>query len=145
MKHLPNALPPNMNIRVPKWALPEDACDTHFHIFGPPGKFPFADTRRYNPATAPIENYLKMQSVVGLTRGIAVQPTVHGFNNEAILDAVKHSGGKIRGIIRFTENTRDSELELMHEYGIRGARFSLMSDRSGNIEHLKVALPRLEK
>lgn len=142
---LPYALPPDPNTRAPDWRLPDGACDTHFHIFGPPDKFPFAETRRYTPPGAPLENYWKVQKVTGLARGIAVQPTAHGFDNSAIMDAVARSGGKMRAVVRFNENTSDGELEALHEQGARGARFSLMSDRPGSIENLEMALPKMKK
>jgi 2-pyrone-4,6-dicarboxylate lactonase len=142
---LPYALPPDPNTRAPSWNLPADSCDTHFHIFGPPEKFPLSDTRRYTPPGAPLENYWKVQEVTGLTHGVAVQPTAHGFDNSAIMDAVDRSDGKMRGVIRFNEAMSDATLQELHERGARGARFSLMSDRPGSIENLKSALPRMEK
>ena len=36
-RDLPYALGPDPNTRAPNWTLPDGACDTHFHIFGPPG------------------------------------------------------------------------------------------------------------
>ena len=142
---LPYALGPDPNTRPPSWTLPDGACDTHFHIFGPPDKFPFAETRRYTPPGGPLENYWKVQKITGLTRAIAVQPTAHGMDNSAILDAVARSDGNMRAVIRFNEKTTDAELEKLHEQGTRGARFSLMSDRPGSIETLAAALPRMEK
>jgi 2-pyrone-4,6-dicarboxylate lactonase len=144
-EELPYALPPDPNTRAPNWVLPDGACDTHFHIFGPPDKFPFAETRRYTPPGGPVENYWKVQKITGLTRGIAVQPTAHGMDNSAIMDAVKRSDGKMRGVVRFNDKTTDAELEKLHDEGARGARFSLMSDRPGSIENLQAALPRMEK
>ena len=37
-KDLPYALPPDPNTRPPSFAMPEGACDTHFHIFGLPDR-----------------------------------------------------------------------------------------------------------
>jgi 2-pyrone-4,6-dicarboxylate lactonase len=142
---LPYALGPDPNTRAPSWRLPDGACDTHFHIFGPPDKFPFAATRRYTPPGGPLENYRKVQEVTGLTRGIAVQPTAHGMDNSAIMDAAIRSEGSVRAVIRFNDKTTDAALEKLHEQGARGARFSLMSDRPGSVETLSSALPRMEK
>jgi len=142
---LPYALPPDPNTKTPSFAVPDRACDTHFHIFGPPDKFPFSETRRYTPPAGPYENYVKVQKITGLTRGIAVQPTAHGMDNSAIMDAVKRSEGAMRGVIRFNEKTSDADLRRMHDEGARGARFSLMSDRPGSVGNLESALPRMEK
>ena len=142
---LPYSLPPDPNTRAPDTVLPEGACDTHFHIFGPPDKFPFADTRRYTPPGGPFENYRKMAAIVGLSRGIAVQPTAHAFDNSAILDAVARSEGAMRAVVRFNDQTTDEELERLHDAGARGARFSLMSDRPGSADMIAHAIPRMER
>src|SRR5690606_434156 len=134
-KTLPYALPPDPNTRPPSFTMPDEACDTHFHIFGPPDKFPLAETRRYTPPAAPYENYRKVQQITGLDRGIAVQPTAHGMDNSAVMDAVLRSEGAMRGIVRFNEKTTDAELARLNEAGARGARFSLMSDRPGSIDN----------
>ena len=138
-------MPPDPNTRAPIWELPHGACDTHFHIFGPPDKFPYSDARRYTPPGSPLENYLKVQEITGLSRGIAVQPTAHGMDNSAILEAVGRSKGTMRAVIRFNDDTTDTELDQYHAAGARGARFSLMSDRPGSIETLSAALPRIER
>tara|TARA_A100001037_G_scaffold80509_1_gene72543 strand:- start:3825 stop:4724 length:900 start_codon:yes stop_codon:yes gene_type:complete len=139
------SLPPDPNTKHPSFVVPVNACDTHFHIFGPPDKFPFSPSRRYTPPGAPLEHYQNVQRITGLTRGIAVQPTTHGLDNSAILDAVARSGGNMRAIVRFDFKTSDKELESLGDAGACGARFSLMSDRPGNLEMIKHAIPRLEK
>ena len=142
---VPYSLPPDPNTRKPEAKVPAGACDAHFHIFGPPDRFPFAETRRYTPPGGPYENYAKMAAIAGLERGVAVQPTAHGFDNSAILDAVARSGGAMRAVVRFNEQTTEAELDYLHEAGARGARFSLMSDRPGSIDMITHAIPRMEK
>ncbi len=144
-ENLPYALGPDPNTRPPSFEMPDRACDTHFHIFGPPDKFPFAETRRYTPPGGPFEHYQNVMRITGLTRAIAVQPTAHGMDNSAILDAVARSGGAMRAVVRFNDETSDAELERLNTAGARGARFSLMSDRSGSVETIEHALPRMEK
>src|SRR5690348_2233086 len=41
---MPYCYPPDPNTRKPSFTLPANSCDTHFHIFGPPEKFPFLPT-----------------------------------------------------------------------------------------------------
>ena len=141
----PYSLPSDPNTRTPATVLPEGACDAHFHIFGPPDKFPFAETRRYTPPGGPYENYRKMADIVGLSRGVAVQPTVHAFDNSAMLNAVARSEGTMRAVVRFNNKTSDAELERLQAAGARGARFSLMSDRPGSVDMIAHAIPRMKK
>jgi len=142
-KPLRVALPFDPNPRAPRWKLPENACDTHFHLFGPPNKFPYAETRRYEPPAAPIEHYWEMQKITGLSRGIAVQPTAHGFDNSAILDAVARSEGRMLAVCNFDETVPDDELARLNDSGVVGARFSLMSDRAGSRETIEKAIERM--
>lgn len=141
---LPVALPPDPNTRPPHWTLPAGACDTHFHVFGPPHRFPFAETRRYEPPAAPIEHYWTVQKITGLSRAIAVQPTAHGFDNAAILDAVARSDGRMRAVVCIDDSISDAALAEMKAQGARGARFSLMSDRVGSRDAIARQLPQIE-
>src|SRR5690349_20077634 len=68
--------PPDPNPKKPRLAVPKGAVDTHFHVYGPPNIFPFVDKRRYTPPAAPVEHYLQVAAVLGLERGIMVQPNV---------------------------------------------------------------------
>jgi len=138
------ALPFDPNPRPPSWKLPALACDTHIHVFGPPHIFPYADDRRYEPPAAPIEYYFSMQSVTGLERAIVVQPTAHGTDNSAILDAIAKSGGRFRGVANIDANTTDDELARLKDGGVVGVRFSLMEDRAGSRAAIEAALPRME-
>lgn len=144
-RKLPNALPFDPNPRAPSWKLPPLACDTHIHVFGPPNIFPYSADRRYEPPSAPIEYYFDMQQITGLERAIAVQPTAHGTNNAAILDAIAKSNGRLKGVAAIDENTSDAELAQLNAGGVIGARFSLMADRAGSQAAIEHAIPRMEK
>jgi predicted TIM-barrel fold metal-dependent hydrolase len=139
------ALPPDPNTRPPHWTLPPGACDSHIHVFGPPDKFPYAETRRYTPPAAPFEHYQNVQKITGLSRAVVVQPTAHGVDNRAILDAISRSNGALRGVANIDASTGEQDLDALTEGGIVGARFSLMSDREGSPEEIAEQLPRMEK
>ena len=143
-KDIPVALPFDPNPRTPRWRLPDNACDTHFHVFGPPARFPYSPARRYEPPTAPIEHYFAMQKVTGLGRGVVVQPTAHGADNRAILDAIARSSGRLKGVAAIDASTTDAELAALAAGGIVGARFSLMSDRAGSRDAIEHAVPRMQ-
>src|ERR1051326_3740066 len=97
-RDVPYALPPDPNTRPPSWALPPGACDSQFHIFGPPHKFPYVQNPRYIPPAATIEHYWKVLAITGLSRAIVVQPTVHGVDNRPLTDAIARSKQPMRGI-----------------------------------------------
>jgi predicted TIM-barrel fold metal-dependent hydrolase len=125
--------------------MPPEACDSQFHVFGPPDLFPYAATRRYTPPAAPIEHYLNVMQITGLSRAVVVQPTAHGFDNRAALNAIAHSEeGTMRGIAMIDASLSDAELEELNAGGILGARFSLMGDREGSPEDISRELPRMQ-
>lgn len=130
---MPYCYPPDPNTRKPTVTPPPNSCDTHFHVFGPPDVFPFLSTHEYTPPAAPLEHYVKMLAIIGVQRAVVVQPSVHGLDNSATLDAVKKSAGKFRGVARIDEQTPRSELQRLHDGGIRGVRFNLLDRPRGNI------------
>ncbi len=131
---MPYCYPPDPNTRRPKFTPPPKACDTHFHVFGPPEQFPFVSTHEYTPPAAPLEHYLKMLGVIGVERAVVVQPSVHGLDNSATLDAIKNSNGQFRGVGRIDDKTPKDELRRLHDGGIRGVRFNLLDRPRGNVQ-----------
>ncbi len=131
---MPYCYPPDPNTRKPKFTPPPNSCDTHFHVFGPPEQFPFVSTHEYTPPAAPLEHYRKMIAVIGIERAVVVQPSVHGLDNTATLDAIKNSAGKFRGVGRIDDKTPKSELQRLHDNGIRGVRFNLLDRPRGNVK-----------
>ena len=105
---MPYCYPPDPNTRKPRFTPPPNSCDTHFHVFGPPEQFPFVSTHEYTPPAAPLEHYSKMINVIGVERAVVVQPSVHGLDNSATLDAIKNSGGRFRGVARIDDQTPKS-------------------------------------
>ena len=125
-------MPPDPNPKTPKLKAPTGACDTHCHIFGPPHAFPYSDTRRYTPPAAPVEHYLQVLDVIGIDRGIVVQPNAHGTDNRVSLDAIAHGAGRLMGVGRIDDDTTDQELADMDAGGIRGIRFEFVRGRPGS-------------
>ena len=130
---MPYCYPPDPNTRKPTFTPPPNSCDTHFHVFGPPERFPFVSTHEYIPPAAPLEHYLKMTAVIGIERAVVVQPSVHGLDNSATLDAIARSQGRFRGVARIDDKKPKSELKRLHEAGIRSVRFNLLDRPRGNV------------
>ena len=131
---MPYCMPPDPNARKPCFTPPPKSCDTHFHVFGPPEIFPFLSTHEYTPPAAPLEHYLKMAAILGIERAVVVQPSVHGLDNSATLDAIAKSGGRFRGVGRIDDKTPKSDLQKLHDRGIRGVRFNLLDRPRGNVK-----------
>jgi predicted TIM-barrel fold metal-dependent hydrolase len=81
-----------------------------------------------------LEHYQKMLAAIGVERAVVVQPSVHGLDNSATLDAIKHSHGRFRGVGRIDDQTPKDELKRLHGEGIRGVRFNLLDRPRGNVK-----------
>ena len=125
-------MPPDPNPKKPKFTPPTGACDAHCHLFGPPEVFPYSDRRRYTPPAAPFEHYMMMLDIIGIDRGIIVQPNVHDTDNRISLDAIARSEGRLRGVGRIDDETTDREIQAMHDGGMRGIRFEFVAGRQGS-------------
>jgi len=118
------ACPPPREASRPAIAPPPKACDTHAHVFGPASRFPYADDRSYTPPDAPLAKYLGMLATLGLARGVLVQGSAHGRDNAAMLDALAHHPGRLRGVAVADADTPAAELRRWAALGVRGLRFN---------------------
>ena len=101
-------------------------CDAHFHVFGPPERYPYAGELRYKPPHAPLAQYLAHAGKLGVQRYVFVQPSAYGRDNACMLDAMLEVGSaRSRGIVDIDENVADAELDRLHAIGVRGVRINV--------------------
>jgi len=108
----------------PAFKAPAFSCDSHFHVFGPPGRYAYGKDIRYTPPHAPLEDYLKLARHLGIERTVFVQPSAYGRNNDCVLDAMREMGAKCRGIVDIDQDAPDSEFERLNKIGVRGIRIN---------------------
>lgn len=123
--------PPDPNPRRPKFALPENSCDSHAHVFGPASRYPWYGKRIYTPSDALLSEYEQLLGVLGCSRGVLVQPSPYGRDNSLLLDALRASKIDLRGIAVIGDEIGTAELESMHAAGVRGIRLNIV-DTSEN-------------
>jgi len=110
----------------PRFRLPAGAVDAHCHVFGPGAVFPYAPERKYTPCDAPKEALFALRDHLGFEKNVIVQATCHGTDNRALVDALRASGGRARGVATVSRDVTDAELRAMHEAGVRGTRFNFV-------------------
>jgi predicted TIM-barrel fold metal-dependent hydrolase len=130
--------PPVADTRKPDLQVPPLSCDAHCHVFGPAHKFPFAPGRSYTPPDASVEDFRRLQSVLGFERAVIVQATCHGTNNDAMLDAIASSGGRYRGVAMVDEGFTEADFRDLHDGGVRGVRMSFARHLAGPPDFTKV-------
>jgi 2-pyrone-4,6-dicarboxylate lactonase len=112
--------------RKPTFRPPPGAVDAHCHVFGPGEVFPYAPERKYTPNDAPKEKLWELRDYLGFERNVIVQGTCHGTDNRALVDALRNSDGRARGVASVTRAVTDSELADLHDAGVRGVRFNFV-------------------
>jgi predicted TIM-barrel fold metal-dependent hydrolase len=115
--------PPDRNPRKPKLTLPRGACDCHFHILGPQAFYPMHPDRAGEFEDATMDDWLKMQNALGLSRGLLVQTFMHGYSHDTLLHVLASHPGRLRGVAMPAPDVTDRELEIFTRAGVVGARF----------------------
>jgi 2-pyrone-4,6-dicarboxylate lactonase len=110
----------------PSFTLPPGAMDAHCHVFGPGDVFPYAPERKYTPCDAGKEMLFALRDHLGFTRNVVVQATCHGADNSAMLDALRGSNDRARGVATVRPDVSPEALAEMHEAGVRGVRFNFV-------------------
>ncbi len=105
----------------------DSTWDCHAHVIGPGERFPLWEGREYDPPLATLEAYLALLDRHGLTHGVLVQPSVYGFDNRCMLDALDRAGGRLRGVAVPDPAAAPGDLERLHERGVRGVRCNVLN------------------
>ncbi|WP_298878362.1 amidohydrolase family protein [uncultured Bradyrhizobium sp.] len=104
-------------------ALP--VIDTHAHVFHRGLKL--APGRRYAPDyDAPLSLYLEQLDHVGTTNGVLVQPSFLGTDNSYLVDCLKQTNGRLRGIAVVDPAISVDELRELDRAGVVGIRLNLV-------------------
>jgi 2-pyrone-4,6-dicarboxylate lactonase len=127
-----NTLPFSPKIKrtypAPKLKLPPGACDCHFHFIGPQSQFPLRPNHVFSHLQfedTTMDDWLTMQSALGLSRGLHVQSMMYGRNYEIALHAQSRFPDRLRSVVNqpWPEIT-DRELQILTDSGVVGARIS---------------------
>ena len=110
----------------PAFRPPPGAVDAHCHVFGPGDTFPYAPERKYTPCDAPKEKLWELRDYLGFERNVIVQATCHGADNRALVDALRHSNDRARGVATVYRDVTDAQLAELNAAGVRGVRFNFV-------------------
>jgi 2-pyrone-4,6-dicarboxylate lactonase len=135
----PGPLPPMRPRQVP----PQGTCDTHVHVIGPYARYPLVEDRAYTAPEAPVSMLRAHLNALGVTRVVVVHVTVCGLDLSVTLDAIRELGDCARGIAIVDPGIKDGELERLNACGIRGVRFSHLSEERHGFESLTLLARRI--
>ena len=121
-----NWLPYHASPAKPAFVPPVGAVDAHCHVFGLGAQFPFAPERKYTPCDASKDHLWALRDYLGFERNVIVQATCHGADNRALVDALRASGGKARGVATVRADISDEDLHALDDAGVRGVLFNFV-------------------
>ncbi|MGH1590185.1 amidohydrolase family protein [Methylobacterium phyllosphaerae] len=135
----------------PGFAVPDGACDSHTHVFGPYARYLLAEDRSYTPPENDGAALLGQLDAMGLMRCVIVTASAYGADNRAMLDALALAPDRLRGVAVLAEGVTEAELDGLTAAGVRGVRVNLFR-RDGHqvyqngmgLEVLKTLAPRLK-
>lgn len=130
--------------RRPRFTPPQDACDCHFHIFGPRDRYPYQSNRSFTPPEALVEDYRRLQAQLGLSRSVVVQPSVYGMDNRCTEEAVRVLGAYARGVAVLPGDVSEDEVGRLDRIGFRGVRFNVLYKGGTPMDALEPMADRLK-
>jgi 2-pyrone-4,6-dicarboxylate lactonase len=116
---------PLEKVQRPRFRMPAGACDAHMHVFGPENIYPHVPKPHYTLPDGKLEHYLELMPILGLHRFVIVQPSFYGTDNACLINALNKAGQQARGVVMFESDVSDSELDRLHEAGVRAVRLDL--------------------
>lgn len=122
---------PAASLTQPSFAVPDLACDTHAHVFGPPERYPAVAEARYtHPPKTETADYRDALRRMGLRRGVLVQPSYYRFDNRCMLDALDSDPVNLRGVAMIDPAGPLPDLDDWHRRGVRGLRMDLFREQA---------------
>lgn len=105
----------------PGTVLPPGAIDTQIHLYLP--GFP---AQPGGPALPPAlpgpAEYRQVMDWLGIDRLVVTQGNAHQFDNGNLLACLDEMGACARGVAVINASISDTEIEVLHAQGVRGAR-----------------------
>ncbi|QFG37318.1 putative TIM-barrel fold metal-dependent hydrolase [Paracoccus pantotrophus] len=114
---------------APRLRVPQNACDSHIHIFDT--RFPASPHWKGQPVEdATVAAYRKLQARIGTGRTVIVNPSTYGTDNRCTLEAVQEMGTDARAVVVIDLDIAENELREMADRGAVGARVNFVSAQS---------------
>ncbi|ANN66287.1 amidohydrolase family protein [Bordetella bronchialis] len=122
-------------------ALP--AWDCHTHVFDDATRRPVVPGSHYIPPVRTWQDLSRTGAPHGIERFVLVQPSVYGTDNSLLLETLRESAGRARGVLVVPDETTEAELLAWREQGARGVRFNAVSGSGNGMAGYTRLAPRL--
>ena len=109
--------------------------DAHLHIIDP--RFPLVANQGFIPEPFTVDSYLERMRPFKLSGGAVVSGSFQAFDQTYLLQALAELGEGFVGVTQLPDSTNDSELERLHQGGIRAIRFNLRRGTKANAREIE--------
>lgn len=96
-----------------------------------PGQYPLVADAQYVPPAHTLSQAMEFEKSLGISNIVLVQPSIYGFDNSCLLDALKQLGpARGRGVVAIHPDAVAAQPDTMREWhalGVRGVRLNLQS------------------
>jgi predicted TIM-barrel fold metal-dependent hydrolase len=129
---------PPLEASKPHRKAPSGSIDCHFHIFGPPDRYPLNPARGYTPSEkANLDSYLAMAGTLGLERMVIVNPTPYGTDHQCTIDSLEVLGRRrAKAVAVVNETFTPAMLRDLDQKGFCAARVNSVNSNSTPVEKL---------
>ena len=129
-KTSPQVVVPNTKgTQRPVLIVPENACDSHLHIYD--DRFAQVVDAASAVENATVKEYRLLQQRLGTRRAIIVTPRSYGTDNRVTTDAIAQLGiENARGVAVLRSDATDETMDELDRAGIKGLRFSLYTPKN---------------
>ena len=119
----PRSPAPDRDVRRPQLAPPPGSCDCHVHIIGPQAVYPLTEQTPLILEDSPLDEFRRVQSILGVTRALIVASGGHGYSYQHVLNVLCQDPVNYRGVVMLPPDITDTELAILDKAGVVGARF----------------------
>lgn len=117
-----------------------DWIDSHFHVFRPPAA-PLPGSRYVPAYGASLAQWQALAQAQGVTRGVLVQTSFLGTDNQQLVEALVASEGRLRGVAVVRPDASAAELQVLHDAGVRGIRLNLVGADASALAQVRLPDP----
>jgi 2-pyrone-4,6-dicarboxylate lactonase len=111
-----------MTQTISHWRVPDEAWDSHVHIFSRPPDAVIGG-RAFALPHAPMEALLAMHHSLQISRAVLIQVGHLGAPVDGLLKQLEQGQGRYSGVARLSKNVSDADIAMLHRHGVRGCRF----------------------
>lgn len=121
-------------LTAPVFEVPPGSWDSHVHVFESESVYPSVDVPHYTLPDGPLTKLNAMCDQLGIAHYAIVQPSFYGTDNTCMLDALDKAGNRARGVAMVHDGISHTELERMHERGVRALRLDMFLRREWSLD-----------